>query len=67
MANFRPHDDRHRRMQEDVKPPHSRLFVLCGRGISEDTFKKAFEEYGDVEDIWIVKDRRTNEDKGLQR
>lgn len=51
-------------MQEDVKPPNSRLFILCGKGIREETFKDAFEKFGTVEDIWIVKDRRTNEEKG---
>lgn len=61
---FRPHDKRHREMQEDVKPPNSRLFILCGKGIREDAFKDAFEKFGTVEDIWIVKDRRTNEEKG---
>lgn len=62
---FRPHDKRHREMQEDVKPPNSRLFILCGKGIREDAFKDAFEKFGTVEDIWIVKDRRTNEEKGV--
>lgn len=61
---FRPHDKRHREMQEDVKPPNSRLFILCGKGIREDTFRDAFGKFGTVEDIWIVKDRRTMEEKG---
>ncbi|KAK3103354.1 hypothetical protein FSP39_018679 [Pinctada imbricata] len=52
-------------MQEDVKPPHSRLFVLCGKGISEETFKEEFGKYGEVEDVWIVRDRRTDEEKGV--
>jgi ERCC4-type nuclease len=62
---FRPHDKNHRDLHEDVKPPNSRLFILCGKGIKEDSFKEAFEKFGTVEDIWIVKDRKTNEDKGL--
>ncbi|XP_052683190.1 RNA-binding protein 45-like [Crassostrea angulata] len=62
---FRPHDKRHREMQEDVKPPNSRLFILCGKGIREDTFRDAFGKFGTVEDIWIVKDRRTMEEKGV--
>ena len=51
-------------MHEDVKPPNSRLFILCGKGIKEEAFKEAFEKFGTVEDIWIVKDRKTNEEKG---
>ncbi|XP_062600321.1 RNA-binding protein 45-like [Saccostrea cucullata] len=61
----RPHDKRHRELQEDVKPPNSRLFILCGKGIKEEEFKEAFEKFGTVEDIWVVKDRKTNEDKGV--
>ncbi|KAK7110500.1 RNA-binding protein 45-like [Littorina saxatilis] len=46
-------------------PPHSRLFVLCQKGVSEKDFREKFGEYGKVEDIWIVKDKRTNEDRGI--
>lgn len=61
---YRSNDRRHRDMHEDVKPPNSRLFILCGKGIKEEAFKEAFEKFGTVEDIWIVKDRKTNEEKG---
>jgi len=64
MAAYKPYDRRHRDLQEDVRPPNSRLFIICGRGIKEETFKETFEKYGEVEDIWVVKDKRTNEDKG---
>lgn len=67
MANFKPHDKRHREMQEDVNPPNSRLFILCGKGIPEESFSEAFGKYGSIEDIWIVKDRKTNEDKGMSK
>ncbi|KAL5006464.1 hypothetical protein ScPMuIL_015270 [Solemya velum] len=46
-------------------PPNSRLFILAGRGITEETYRTAFEKYGKVENIWIVKDRRSGEDKGI--
>ncbi|XP_064614457.1 RNA-binding protein 45-like [Liolophura sinensis] len=46
-------------------PPNSRLFVIAGRGIKEDEYRECFSKYGQVEDIWIVKDRRTNEEKGI--
>ncbi|XP_078320418.1 RNA-binding protein 45-like isoform X1 [Crassostrea virginica] len=62
---YRSNDRRHRDMHEDVKPPNSRLFILCGKGIKEEAFKEAFEKFGTVEDIWIVKDRKTNEEKGV--
>ncbi|XP_076473012.1 RNA-binding protein 45-like isoform X2 [Babylonia areolata] len=46
-------------------PPHSRLFILCQKGTTEKEFREKFSEFGKVEDIWIVKDKRTNEDRGI--
>ena len=45
-------------------PPNSRLFILCQKGISESEFRNEFSKFGTVEDIWIIKDKRTNEDRG---
>jgi len=47
------------------EPPNSRLFVLCQKGISEQEFRSSFEQFGNVEDVWIIKDKRTNEDRGI--
>ena len=44
--------------------PNSRLFILGGKGKDEETFRELFGKYGEVKDVWILKDRRTNEDKG---
>ena len=46
------------------EPPNSRLFILCQKGITEQEFREHFGEYGTIDDIWIVKDKRTNEDRG---
>ena len=46
-------------------PPNSRLFIVCGKSITEDDFKEAFEPYGDIEEIWVLKDKVTNEPKGV--
>lgn len=43
---------------------NTRLFILAGKGVKEETFREKFEQYGKIEDLWIVKDKRTNEDKG---
>ena len=43
---------------------NSRLFILGGKGASEEEFRECFGKWGEIKDIWIVKDRRTNEDKG---
>lgn len=45
-------------------PPHSRLFIVCGRSLTEDDFRESFGKYGTIEDFWMVKDRNTDEPKG---
>ena len=45
-------------------PPHSRLFIVCGRSLTEDDFRENFGKYGTIEDFWMVKDRNTDEPKG---
>lgn len=47
-----------------IDPPNSRLFILCGKTVTEDDLHDAFDKYGHIEDIWIVKDKATNESKG---
>ncbi|XP_058800716.1 RNA-binding protein 45 isoform X2 [Phymastichus coffea] len=46
-------------------PPNSRLFVICHKSLEEDDLKKAFEKFGKIEDIWVVKDRTTGDNKGV--
>ena len=46
-------------------PPNSRLFIVCGKSITEDEFKEAFEVFGVIEEIWVLKDKVTNEPKGV--
>ena len=46
-------------------PPNSRLFIVCGKSITEDEFKEAFEVFGIIEEIWVLKDKVTNEPKGV--
>lgn len=46
-------------------PPFSRVFVVCSRNHREDEIKAAFQPYGTVEDVWMVKDRITKENKGI--
>lgn len=45
-------------------PPNSRLFILCQKGTTEQEFREVFQKYGIIEDVWIIKDKRTNEDRG---
>ena len=46
-------------------PPNSRLFIVCGKNITEDEFREAFDPFGKIEEIWVLKDRTTQEPKGI--
>ncbi len=46
-------------------PPFSRVFVVCSRNHKEEDIRAAFQNYGIVEDVWMVKDRMTKENKGI--
>ncbi|BET02238.1 RNA recognition motif. (a.k.a. RRM, RBD, or RNP domain) [Nesidiocoris tenuis] len=46
-------------------PPNSRLFILCGKTVTDEELHEAFDKYGHIKDIWIVKDRNTMESKGV--
>ena len=48
----------------DNAVPNSRLFILGGKGLDKEDWQATFGEYGEVQDVWIVKDRRTGDDKG---
>ena len=57
------HGNNYRESKYD-DPPHSRLFIVCGKSITEDDFRSSFSKYGSIEEIWVVKDRQTEEPKG---
>lgn len=46
-------------------PPFSRVFVVCSRGHKEEEIQAAFQQFGQIEDVWMVKDRMTKENKGI--
>ncbi len=46
-------------------PPFSRVFVVCSRNHKEEDIRAAFQPYGNLEDVWMVKDRMTKENKGI--
>jgi hypothetical protein len=47
-------------------PPNSRLFIIGSKLLCEDDFRKAFQEFGSIEEIWTVRDRQTGESKGKE-
>nr|CAH0107847.1 unnamed protein product [Daphnia galeata] len=59
--------DSHPSLKESKQdePPNSRLFIVCGKSVTEDDFREAFHKYGTIEEIWMVKDRTTGEPKGV--
>ena len=46
-------------------PPFSRVFVVCSRTHKEEEIHAAFQQFGQIEDVWMVKDRMTKENKGI--
>jgi hypothetical protein len=46
-------------------PPFSRLFLLIPKAMSEDELRNAFQIHGKIQDIHMVRDRRSQESKGL--
>lgn len=36
-------------------PPFSRVFVVCSKHHREEEIRAAFQQYGLVEDVWMVK------------
>lgn len=48
---------------EDV-PPMSRLFVICNKSNTEEDIRAAFEQFGEIEEVWVVRNKQTGENKG---
>jgi len=53
-----------RQSKGDDDPPNSRLFILCGRNVSEDELRESFDKFGSIKELWIVKDKVSQESKG---
>ncbi|XP_077470325.1 RNA-binding protein 45-like [Stigmatopora argus] len=46
-------------------PPNSRLFLVTSRSITEDDLRERFAVFGDIQGVWVVKDKQTREPKGI--
>lgn len=46
-------------------PPFSRIFIVCSKKHTSDDMRAAFEQFGGIEDIWVVKDKHTKENRGV--
>ena len=49
----------------DDRENYNRIFIVAGRGCSEDDVRESFDKYGTIKDIHIVKDRNSGEPKGV--
>ena len=50
-------EDREKAGAKSDNPPNSRLFIVCGKNISEEEFQDAFQSFGTIEEVWVLKDR----------
>ncbi|KAE8580804.1 hypothetical protein XENTR_v10024547 [Xenopus tropicalis] len=46
-------------------PPNSRVFLVVSKYVTEDLIRERFSDFGDIQDIWVVKDKQTKESKGI--
>ena len=46
-------------------PPFSRVFVVCSKKHTEEDMRQSFQAFGQVEDVWIVKDKVSKESRGV--
>ncbi|CAF1074033.1 unnamed protein product [Didymodactylos carnosus] len=60
------HLPRPNNQQKDAdNPPFSRLFLLVPRTMNESELNDVFKKFGVIEDVWLVRDRRNREGKGI--
>lgn len=50
-------EDRDRAAAKSDTPPNSRLFIVCGKNITDDEFRESFHLFGTIEEVWVLKDR----------
>lgn len=47
------------------QPPNSRVFVVLGKDTGEALIRERFAPFGDIQNIWLLRDKRTNESRGI--
>ena len=52
------------KMPDDREISYNRIFILGGKDCAEADLREAFEKYGTIKDIYMVKDRKSGEPKG---
>lgn len=44
---------------------YNRVFILGGKGCSDEEIREIFGKFGDIKDVHIIKDKKTSENKGI--
>ncbi|XP_038607209.1 RNA-binding protein 45 isoform X2 [Tachyglossus aculeatus] len=47
------------------EPPNSRVFLVISKSTPESVLRDRFSAFGDIQDIWVVRDKHTKESKGI--
>ncbi|XP_036276625.1 RNA-binding protein 45 isoform X3 [Pipistrellus kuhlii] len=47
------------------EPPNSRIFLVISKFTPESLLRERFAPFGDIQDIWVVRDKHTKESKGI--
>lgn len=63
-ANSTASDTSRHSAQRDDEPPNSRLFLLCGRNVTEEELRESFEQFGEIKELWIVKEKDSGQSRG---
>ena len=51
-------------MNMDEYEQYNRLFILGGKGCTEEDWRSSFSKFGDISNVQLVADRKTGEQKG---
>ncbi|XP_040827728.1 RNA-binding protein 45 [Ochotona curzoniae] len=47
------------------EPPNSRIFLVISKYTPESLLRERFSPFGEIQDIWVVRDKHTKESKGI--
>lgn len=47
------------------EPPNSRIFLVISKHTTDLKLRERFSAFGDIQDIWVLRDRQTKEPKGV--
>ncbi|XP_055594142.1 RNA-binding protein 45-like [Uranotaenia lowii] len=61
------HDQNNGKERKEISevPPMSRLFIICGRNVTQEMLTKHFQDDGEIEECVVIKDKNTGVGKGI--